>query len=130
MTDAQAGVPFAAGPLELMRHALSPELLRPLTLTRAVLSMRQRLESRIIDELCAVDDLKSRSLVQAKNLAAQPALRSVKRQIRGGLAQRVSAGLCGAGPICRRLWLIACWAMSILVFRHQRDEASLEFSKR
>jgi enoyl-CoA hydratase len=91
MTDAQAGVPFAAGPLEIMRHELSPELLRRLTLTRAVLSMRQRLESRIIDELCAVDDLKSRSLVQAKNLAAQPALRTVTRQIRGGLAQRVGA---------------------------------------
>jgi len=91
MTEAQAGIPFPAGPLEIMRHELSPELLRRLTLTRAVLSMRQRLESRIIDELCAVDDLKSRSLVQAKNLAAQPALRTVTRQIRGGLAQRVAA---------------------------------------
>jgi enoyl-CoA hydratase len=83
--------PLCGGPLEIMRHELYPELLRRLTLTRAVLSMRQRLESRIIDELCAVDDLKSRSLVQAKNLVAQPALRTVKRQIRGGLAQRVGA---------------------------------------
>jgi len=91
MTEAQAGIPFPAGPLEIMRHELSPELLRRLTLTSAVLSMRELLDSRTIDELCAVDDLKSSSLARARSLAAQPAFRTVKRQIRGGLAQRVAA---------------------------------------
>jgi len=96
MTEAQAGIPFPAGPLEIMRHELSPELLRRLTLTSAVLSTRELLGSRTVDELCAVDDLKSRSLARAKSLAAQPAFRTVKRQIRGGLAQRVAA-LASAG---------------------------------
>jgi enoyl-CoA hydratase len=91
MTEAQAGIPFPAGPLEIMRHELSPELLRRLTLTSAVLGMRELRDSRIIDELCPVDELKSRSLAQAKSLAAQPAFRTVKRQIRGGLAQRLAA---------------------------------------
>jgi enoyl-CoA hydratase len=90
MTEAQAGIPFPAGPLEIMRHELSPELLRRLTLTSAVLGMRELRDSRIIDELCPVDELKSRSLAQAKSLAAQPAFRTVKRQIRGGLAQRLA----------------------------------------
>jgi enoyl-CoA hydratase len=58
--------------------------------------MRELLDSRTIDELCAVNDLKSRSLAQAKSLAAQPAFRTVKRQIRGGLAERVAA-LASAG---------------------------------
>jgi enoyl-CoA hydratase len=91
MTEAQAGIPFPAGPLEIIRRELAPELLRRLTLTSAVLSVRELLNSRTIDELCAVDDLTSRSLAQAKNLAAQPAFRTVKRQIRGQLAQRVAA---------------------------------------
>jgi enoyl-CoA hydratase len=90
MTEAQAGIPFPAGPLEVIRHELGPELLRRLTLSSAVLSMRELLNSQTIDELCALDDLKSRSLAQSKTLAAQPAFRAVKRQIRGGLAQRVA----------------------------------------
>jgi enoyl-CoA hydratase len=91
MTEAQAGIPFPAGPLEVMRHELAPEPLRRLTLSSAVLSMRELLAIWTIDELCAVDDLRSRALVQAKRLAAQPAFRAVKRQIRGGLAQRLAA---------------------------------------
>jgi enoyl-CoA hydratase len=91
MTEAQAGIPFPAGPLEIIRHELAPELFRRLTLTSAVLSVRELVNSRTIDELCAVDDLTSRSLAQAKSLAAQPAFRTVKRQIRGRLAQRVAA---------------------------------------
>jgi enoyl-CoA hydratase len=91
MTEAQAGIPFPAGPLEVMRHELAPEPLRRLTLSSAVLSMRELLDIWTIDELCAVDDLRSRALVQAKRLAAQPAFRTVKRQIRGGLAQRLAA---------------------------------------
>ena len=96
MTEARAGIPFPAGPLEIMRHELAPELLRRLTLTSAVLGVRELRDARTIDELCAVDDLESRSLAQAKNLAAQPAFCTVKRQIRGGLAQRVAA-LASAG---------------------------------
>jgi enoyl-CoA hydratase len=91
MTEAQAGIPFPAGPLEVLRHELAPELLRRLTLTSAVLGTRELLGSRIIDELCAAHDLISRSLAKAKSLAAQPAFHTVKRQIRGGLAQRVAA---------------------------------------
>src|SRR6516225_6226619 len=96
MTEAQAGIPFPAGPLEVMRHELAPELLRRLTLTSAVLNPHELLEARIIDELCAVEQLQSRSIALAKKLSAQPAFQAVKRQIRGGLADRV-AGLASTG---------------------------------
>jgi enoyl-CoA hydratase len=91
MTEAQAGIPFPAGPLEVLRHELAPELLRQMTLTSAVLKPRELLEARILDMLCTVEDVKPRSLVVAKTLAAQPGFRAVKRQVRGGLAERLAA---------------------------------------
>ena len=91
MTEAQAGIPFPAGPLEVMRHELAPELLRLMTLTSAVFNPRELLEARVLDTLCAVEDLKPQSLAAARTLAAQPGFRAVKRQIRGGLAEHLAA---------------------------------------
>lgn len=91
MTEAHAGIPFPAGPLEIMRHELSPQTLRRLTLTSAVLSVRELLETGILDALYAADCLKSKAVEHAKALALQPAFRTVKQQIRGGLAVRVAA---------------------------------------
>jgi enoyl-CoA hydratase len=90
LTEAQAGIPFPAGPLEVMRHELAPELLRRLTLTSAVLTTRELFEARVIDALCPSEDVKSRALAIAKQLAAQPAFGAVKRQIRGRLADRLA----------------------------------------
>ena len=91
LTEAQAGIPFPAGPLEVMRHELAPELMRRMTLTSAVLSTREFFELRIIDALCASEEIRSKSLAMAKQLAAQPAFAAVKRQIRGSLAERLAA---------------------------------------
>ena len=73
MTEAQAGIPFPAGPLEIMRHELSPELLRAMTLTSAVLKPRELVAARVVDALCPVEEIRSRSLAAAKTLAAQQA---------------------------------------------------------
>jgi enoyl-CoA hydratase len=96
MLEAQAGIPFPAGPLEILRHELAPELLRRLALTSAVVGVRDLLNSRTIDEVCAAGELTARAVTEAKRLAAQPAFRAVKRQIRGGLALRLAA-LAAAG---------------------------------
>jgi enoyl-CoA hydratase len=96
MTEAQAGIPFPAGPLEIMRHELSPELLRLMTLTSAVLSPREFLQARVLDSLCASEDLTTRAVAVATSLAGQPGFRAVKRQIRGPLAERLAA-LAAAG---------------------------------
>jgi enoyl-CoA hydratase len=96
MTEAKAGIPFPAGPLDVMRHELAPELLRRLTLTSAVLRARELKELGVIDELCAADEVKSHAVAAAHGLAALPAFGAVKRQIRGGLAERVAA-LAAAG---------------------------------
>lgn len=90
MTEAQAGIPFPAGPLEIIRHELGMELLRRLTLTSAVLGAQELLQARVLDELGAADDLLRIATTRAAMLAAQPAFGEVKRQIRGGLAARLA----------------------------------------
>jgi len=96
MTEARAGIPFPAGPLELMRHELSPELLRYMTLSSAVLTVGEVMDANILDARCAAAELLSQSIRAAKTLSAQPGFRAVKRQIRGGLADRLAA-LAAAG---------------------------------
>ena len=91
MTEAKAGIPFPAGPLEVMRHELAPELLRRLTLSSAVLGTPELMAARVIDELSTAAEVRPRSIAAARSLAAQPAFGAVKRQIRGGLAERVAA---------------------------------------
>lgn len=91
MTEAQAGIPFPAGPIEVIKHELPPELLRRMTLASQVLSTRELLGAGVIDELCAPDQLLPMAIARAKSLAAQPGFRAVKRQVRGQLADKLSA---------------------------------------
>lgn len=90
MTEAQAGIPFPAGPLEIIRHELGMELLRRLTLSSAVLGAQELLQARVLDELCSAGDVLRLATARAAALAAQPAFGAVKRQIRGGLAARLA----------------------------------------
>jgi enoyl-CoA hydratase len=90
MTEALAGIPFPAGPLEVIQNELAPELLRRLTLTSAVLTPREFLQAGVLDELCAAQDLQSTSIAAAKSMSVQSGFQAVKRQIRGGLAKRVA----------------------------------------
>ena len=91
MTEAQAGIPFPAGPLEIMRAELRPELLRRLTLTSAVLGVQELREAGVLDELHASVDLVPAAIKRAARLAQQPAFSRVKKQIRGDLASRLFA---------------------------------------
>lgn len=90
MTEAQAGIPFPAGPVEIIRHELAPELLRRLTLTSAVLSPQDLREAGVIDQLCPPTELQTIAEGRVKALATQPAFRAIKRQIRGSLSDRVA----------------------------------------
>ena len=87
--DAQAGIPFPAGPVEIIRNELAPELLRHLTLSSAVLTPHDFLQSRVLDELCPVQNLRSRALEMATKLAVQPGFQTVKQHVRGDLRERI-----------------------------------------
>ncbi len=91
MTEAQAGIPFPEGPLDIMRHELAPELLRRLTLTSTVIGGRELRDAGVLDALCPPEELSARAVAMARRMAAQPAFRAVKQQIRGGLRERLAA---------------------------------------
>jgi hypothetical protein len=52
---------------------------------------RELLEVQILDAICPTEELRPSTISLAKSLAAQPGFATVKRQIRGGFAERVAA---------------------------------------
>jgi len=89
LTEAQAGVPFPAGPVEIIKHELPPTLLRHLTLSSRVVDASFLHEHLVFDELVAAETVVAQALDRARALAAQPAFRAVKVQVRQGLADRL-----------------------------------------
>ncbi len=91
LTEAKAGVPFPAAPLELIGAELSPELMRRLTLTSQTLTPAELNEHGVIDELSSAQDLLSTAEARVRQLADQPAFGLVKQQIRGETLARLHA---------------------------------------
>lgn len=89
LTEAKAGVPFPAGPLEIIRHEIEPNLLRRLTLTSETVDANALLTSGIADKLVPLEDLSEIARERALETAAQPAFAAVKQQVRGGLIAKV-----------------------------------------
>jgi len=82
LNEAAAGVPFPEGPLEIVRDAVDPSVLRDLCLTCRELNPEQALELRVLDELHEPDELLERARRRALELAAFPAYAEVKAQVR------------------------------------------------
>lgn len=91
LQEAQAGIPFPAGPLEIIRAELSPELLRRLTLTSEVVSTAELRALGVIDHLCTGEALLEAAVEQVHGLGAQPGFRLVKAQLRHPTARRLKA---------------------------------------
>ncbi len=91
LTEARAGVPFPIGPVDIIRHELSPPLLRQLTLSSRVVSAQTLHAHTVFDDLMPVDALDAAAIAMAQDLASQPAFPIVKQQIRGPLAARLAA---------------------------------------
>lgn len=91
LQEAQAGIPFPVGPLELIRSELSADLLRRLTLTSLPLSPGQLHGLGVIDHLSSADRIAETANRQVHALADQPAFRLVKDQVRGPTARRLEA---------------------------------------
>ncbi len=91
LTEAQAGIPFPAGPTAIIKSELPPPSLRLLTLSSKIVSSEYLLKTGIVDELTSQENLMSTALDQAQKLADQPAFSIVKQQIRGDLIAQVKA---------------------------------------
>jgi enoyl-CoA hydratase len=96
LTEARAGVPFPAGPAEIVRSELPAHLLRRWTLSSEVVDAGTLLDHGVIDGLQPAHALLDAATERAAALAAQPAFTTVKRQMRGPLAGRIAA-LAAAG---------------------------------
>ncbi|HYE46453.1 MAG TPA: enoyl-CoA hydratase/isomerase family protein [Caulobacter sp.] len=95
LTEAQAGVPFPAGPLEVIRAELGPDLLRRLTLTSETLSPAELAQRGAIDGLVE-GDLVAAAVERVAAMARQPAFAQVKAQLRAPVVARLKA-LAGSG---------------------------------
>lgn len=104
LTEARAGVPFPAGPLEVIRAELPPPLLRRLTLTSATLPPADLHALGVLDGLVPPDDIEARAIHTAKDLATQPAFQVVKHQVRGpALARLAELAASGHDPLAHEL---------------------------
>jgi enoyl-CoA hydratase len=104
LTEARAGVPFPAGPLEVIRAELPPPLLRRLTLTSATLAPAELLALGVLDGLVPAADLEATAVDAAKDLAVQPAFQTVKHQLRGPvLARLAELAASGHDPLAHEL---------------------------
>lgn len=91
LAEAQAGVPFPAGPLEIIRSEIEPGILRRLTLSSQLIDAQTAHAAGLVDELCSGEKLIGTAVERAAKLASQPAFSVVKQQVRGPLAARVQA---------------------------------------
>lgn len=87
LTEVQAGVPYPAGAIALVRAELSPPAARVLVLGGRLYDPPAALELGMLDELVEPEQLLPRALAVAGELAAHPAdtFARVKAQLRGEL---------------------------------------------
>jgi enoyl-CoA hydratase len=85
LTEARAGVPFPAGPVAIMKHELPASLLRQLTLSSRTVSPGCLAGYGVVDNLVDAGLIVQNAVSAARDLAAQPAFKIVKGQVRGAL---------------------------------------------
>lgn len=91
LSEAAAGVPFPAGPLEVVRTELPAALARRMILTSEAETPVALVDAGVLDGLAPAQALLPQAIARARAMAAQPAFAAVKAQMRGPLAQRLSA---------------------------------------
>jgi len=89
LTEAEAGFPFPAGPLAVVHSELSPETARQLTLTTRTAAPDEPPIASIIDRVVEPAELIDEAMREARRLAAFPAYRQVKAQLRAPCIERL-----------------------------------------
>lgn len=104
LTEARAGVPFPAGPLEVIHAELPPQLLRRLTLTSATLPPAELHALGVLDGVVPLEGLEAAAVEAVRDLATQPAFEAVKHQLRGPtLARLAELAASGHDPLADQL---------------------------
>jgi len=90
LTEAQAGVAYPAGPLAVVQAELTPDLARVLSLTAVVGDPESHLLGRTVDRVVAHHLLRAEAVDEAGRMAALPAYRAVKAQLRATTIARLA----------------------------------------
>jgi enoyl-CoA hydratase len=82
LNEAQAGVPFPAGPLRVVQAALDPSVASELCLSSRRIGPEEALALHVVDELSEPERLERRAIERAAEMASFGAYARVKQQLR------------------------------------------------
>jgi len=91
LDEAAAGIPFPAGPINVVVAELDPSVARQLCLTSKSITTGEALALRVVDEVVPAADLLERAQSVAAELAAQRGFAAVKAQLRQRVAEQLAA---------------------------------------
>jgi len=90
LTEAEAGIPFPAGPLAVVRAELAPAQLRTLALGSLTAGPESEAFAGIIDRVVEPSDLLEAAFGEVRRLSALPAFGRVKQQLRAATLERLA----------------------------------------
>ena len=90
LTEAEAGIPFPAGPLAVVRAELAPSQLRTLALGSLSAGPESDAFAGVIDRVVDAAALLDAALAEARRLRAMPAYGRVKQQLRGATIEQLA----------------------------------------
>ena len=91
LPEAKAGLAFPTVPQAIIDHWLDPVWRRRLSLTSQLFPPREAAVTGMVDEVVEPSDLIEIALARAEELAAQPAFRDCKRQLRAKANAEIEA---------------------------------------
>lgn len=91
LPEAKAGLPFPPVPQAILDHWLDPVWRRRLSLSSHLLTPLEALSAGLADELVEPRQLLDQAVARAQELAAQPAFRACKRQLRAKANAEIDA---------------------------------------
>jgi enoyl-CoA hydratase len=89
LTEAEAGIPFPAGPLAVVRAELAPQQIRRLALGSRTAGPESELIADLLDEVVEPTALLEAAFGEAQRLRALPAFARVKQQLRADTIERL-----------------------------------------
>lgn len=91
LPEAKAGLAFPPVPQAIIDHWLDPVWRRRLALTSQLFGPQEAVATGMVDEVVPADALIESALARAESLAAQPAFRDCKRQLRASANAEIDA---------------------------------------
>jgi enoyl-CoA hydratase len=89
LTEAEAGIPFPAGPLAVVQGELSPDVARLLTLTARTATPDEPAMASIVDRIVEPAELLDEAVREANRLSGLPGYQQVKTQLRAPVIERL-----------------------------------------